>query len=217
MNNKVQKEKNIPTYMRLSFRIFIILLLFCILTYEVLTWWTASMDESVYNWIMNTFAPNFTEVFRAFTNIWSTYWVVIVTLIVTSIFAFKKGYRKYAILVFSTPIIIYIINTIIKNIIQRPRPDILRLITETWYSFPSWHTMHAVALYWLIIILSFFFIKNKTMKLIITIISLAMILWIATSRIYLWVHYFSDVLWWFLISLLYLCIIKNIFFTKKAA
>ena len=217
MNIKVQKEKNIPTYMRLSFRIFIILLLFCILTYEVLTWWTASMDESVYNWIMNTFAPNFTEVFRAFTNIWSTYWVVIVTLIVTSIFAFKKGFRKYAILVFSTPIIIYIINTIIKNIIQRPRPDILRLITETWYSFPSWHTMHAVALYWLIIILSFFFIKNKTMKLIITIISLAMILWIATSRIYLWVHYFSDVLWWFLMSLLYLCIIKNIFFTKKAA
>ena len=203
--------------MRLSFRIFIILLLFCILMYEVLTWWTASMDESVYARIMNTFAPNFTDFFRAFTNIWSTYWVIIVALIISSIFTFKKGFRKYAILVFSTPIIIYIINMIIKNIIQRPRPDILRLINETWYSFPSWHTMHAVALYWLIIILSFFFIKNKTMKLIITIISLAMILWIATSRIYLWVHYFSDVLWWFLLSLLYLCIIKNIFFTKKAA
>ena len=217
MNNIKQKEKNIPTYMRLSFRIFIILLLFCILTYEVLTLWTFVMDESVYTRIMNTFAPNFTEFFRAFTNIWSTYWVIIVALIITSIFAFKKGYRKYAILTFSTPIIIYLLNTIIKNIIQRPRPDILRLITETWYSYPSWHTMHAVALYWLIIILSYFFIKNKTMKFIISIVSLLMILCIATSRIYLWVHYFSDVLWWLLLSLLYLCIIKNIFFTKKAA
>jgi undecaprenyl-diphosphatase len=148
MNKEPLKENTIPMYMRLSFRIFILLLLFWILTYEVLTWWTASMDESVYSWIMNTFSSNFTEVFIAFTNIWGTYWVIILTLILTSIFAFKKGYRKYAILTLSTPIIIYLLNTIIKNIIQRPRPDILRLISETWYSFPSWHTMHTVALYW---------------------------------------------------------------------
>ena len=203
--------------MRLSFRVFLILVLFWILTYEVLIWWTASMDESVYSWIMNTFSSNFTEVFKAFTNIWGTYWVIILTLILTSIFAFKKGYRKYAILTLSTPIIIYLLNTIIKNIIQRPRPDILRLISETWYSFPSWHTMHAVALYWLIILLSFYFIKNRSLKRTISIISLLIMLWVATSRIYLWVHYFSDILWWILLSLLYLFIIKHIFFTKKVA
>ena len=203
--------------MRLSFRVFMLLLLFWILTYEVLIWWTASMDESVYSWIMNTFSSNFTEVFIAFTNIWGTYWVIILTLILTSIFAFKKGYRKYAILTLSTPIIIYLLNTIIKNIIQRPRPDILRLISETWYSFPSWHTMHAVALYWLIILLSFYFIKNRSLKRTISIISLLIMLWVATSRIYLWVHYFSDILWWILLSLLYLFIIKHISFTKKVA
>ena len=203
--------------MRLSFRIFILLLLFWILTYEVLIWWTASMDESVYSWIMNTFSSNFTEVFIAFTNIWGTYWIIIITLILTSIFAYKKKYRIYAILTISTPIIIYLLNTIIKNIIQRPRPDILRLISETWYSFPSWHTMHAVALYWLIILLSFYFIKNRSLKRTISIISLLIMLWVATSRIYLWVHYFSDILWWILLSLLYLFIIKHIFFTKKVA
>ena len=203
--------------MRLSFRVFMLLLLFWILTYEVLIWWTASMDESVYSWIMNAFSSNFTEVFLAFTHIWGTYWVIILTLILTSIFAFKKGYRKYAILTLSTPIIIYLLNTIIKNCIQRPRPDILRLISETWYSFPSWHTMHAVALYWLIILLSFYFIKNRSLKRTLTIISLLIMLWVATSRIYLWVHYFSDILWWILLSLLYLFIIKHIFFTKKVA
>jgi len=175
------------------------------------------MDESVYSWIMNTFSSNFTEVFIAFTNIWGTYWIIILTLILTSIFAFKKGYRIYAILTLSTPIIIYLLNTIIKNIIQRPRPDIIRLISETWYSFPSWHTMHAVALYWLIILLSFYFIKNRSLKRTLTIISLLIMLWVATSRIYLWVHYFSDILWWVLLSLLYLFIIKHIFFTKKVA
>lgn len=203
--------------MRLSFRIFILLLLFWILTYEVLIWWTASMDESVYSWIMNTFSSNFTEVFKVFTNIWGKYWIPIVALILTSIFAYKKKYRIYAILTISTPVIIYLINTVIKNIIQRPRPDILRLISETWYSFPSWHTMHTVALYWLIILLSFYFIKNRSLKRTISIISLLIMLWVATSRIYLWVHYFSDILWWILLSLLYLFIIKHIFFTKKVA
>ena len=94
MNKESLKENTIPMYMRLSFRVFMLLLLFWILTYEVLTWWTASMDESVYSWIMNTFSSNFTEVFKAFTNIWGTYWIIILTLILTSIFAFKKGYRN---------------------------------------------------------------------------------------------------------------------------
>jgi undecaprenyl-diphosphatase len=203
--------------MRLSFRVFILLLLFWILTYEVLIWWTTSMDESVYSWIMNTFPSDFTPIFKAFTHIWGTYWIPIVALILTSIFAYKKKYRIYAILTISTPVIIYFINTVIKNCIQRLRPDILRLISETWYSFPSWHTMHTVALYWLIILLSFYFIKNRSLKRTISLASLFIMACVATSRIYLWVHYFSDILWWVFLSLLYLFIIKHIFFTKKVA
>lgn len=217
MSKQIIDKNNVPTYMRLSFRITILLILFVVLTYEVLSWWTVSMDTSVYIWIMDKFSPELTPIFIAFTHIWGIYWIPIVTLIVASIFAFKKEYRKYTIMVVSTPIIIYLLNTLVKNIIQRPRPDILRLISETWYSFPSWHTMNTVALYWLIILFSCYFIKNKSLKRTISLASLFIMACVATSRIYLWVHYFSDILWWILLSLIYLFVIKHIFFTKKVA
>jgi hypothetical protein len=70
MNKEPLKENTIPMYMRLSFRVSMLLLLFWILTYEVLIWWTTSMDESVYSWIMNTFPSDFTPIFKAFTHIW---------------------------------------------------------------------------------------------------------------------------------------------------
>ena len=214
---KTQWNNNTPTYMRLSVKITLLLIFFAILTYDVLSWWTALMDEWIYNRIMNSFSPNLTPIFIAFTHIWGTYWIPIVALILTAIFAYKKKYRIYAILSISTPVIIYLTNTIIKNIIQRPRPDILRLVTETWYSFPSWHTMHTVALYWLIILLSFHLIKNKSLKRIIIVASLFIMLWVTVSRIYLWVHYFSDIIWWILLSLIYLFVVKDFFFKKRTA
>lgn len=214
---KTQWKKNTPTYMRLSVKITLLLIFFAILTYNVLSWWTALMDEWIYNRIIESFSPNLTPIFIAFTYIWGTYWIPIVALILTAIFAYKKRYRIYAILSISTPVIIYLTNTIIKNIIQRPRPDILRLVTETWYSFPSWHTMHTVALYWLIILLSYHLIKNKSLKRIIIIASLFIMLWVTVSRIYLWVHYFSDIIWWILLSLIYLFIVKDFFFKKRTA
>ena len=87
MKMKTQSENKTPTYMRLSVKITILLIFFLILTYDVLSWWTVLMDEWIYNRIMNSFSPNFTPIFIAFTNIWGTYWIPIVALILTAIFA----------------------------------------------------------------------------------------------------------------------------------
>jgi undecaprenyl-diphosphatase len=76
--------------------------------------------------------------------------------------------------------------------------------------------MQAVALYWLIIILSSQFIKYKWLRIIIYTISLIMILWIATSRIYLGVHYFSDIIWWIIVSTTCLITTKHFLFKKRA-
>jgi len=193
------------------------LVLFLILTYVVIIWITLDFDLTIYYWIMKLFSPFFTWLFLSFTYIWSTYSVILITFMAVLFFIFKKWYRNLAWIVFATPLIIYITNEIIKLIIQRPRPDIFRMVTETWYSYPSWHTMQAVALYWLFILFSSTYIKNKTLKRIINSISLFIIIWISLSRIYLWVHYFSDVLWWILLSIIYLLIIKNFFVKKKVA
>lgn len=102
------------------------------------------------------------------------------------------------------------LNQLLKRIIQRPRPTEYRLIEENGYSFPSGHSMVSAAFYGFFIYLIFKYVKNKHVKCIsITLLSILIIL-IGTSRIYLGVHYTSDVLAGFLISISYLVIFTSI-------
>ena len=91
-------------------------------------------------------------------------------------------------------------------IIQRPRPEDFRLIEETGYSFPSGHSMASMAFYGLIIYFAFKYVKNKNAKIIICTILSLLVLLIGISRIYLGVHYASDVIAGFVLSIAYLVV-----------
>ncbi|QQE72661.1 phosphatase PAP2 family protein [Brevibacillus composti] len=84
-------------------------------------------------------------------------------------------------------------NWLLKWIFQRERPTLHRLIEETGYSFPSGHSMNAIILYGMIGMLCYLFLKNVWPKLLIVFGALLLILLIGNSRIYLGVHYPSDV------------------------
>ena len=102
------------------------------------------------------------------------------------------------------------LNLLLKNIVQRPRPNEFRLIDETGYSFPSGHSMVSMAFYGFLIYLIYKFVKSKRLKWILIIILSALIITIGISRIYLGVHYTSDVLAGFTISVSYLVIYTSI-------
>ena len=94
-------------------------------------------------------------------------------------------------------------------ILQRPRPIEFKIINETGYSFPSGHSMISMAFYGYIIYLIYNNIKNKYLKTaLISILSLLIVM-IGISRIYLGVHYTSDVCAGFLVSISYLIIYIN--------
>lgn len=103
-----------------------------------------------------------------------------------------------------------IINICIKSIFQRPRPIEYRIIEESGYSFPSGHSMASMAFYGFLIYLIYKNIKNKYIKW--TSITLLGLLTVAIgfSRIYLGVHYTSDVLGGFLLTIAYLMIYTSI-------
>ena len=109
--------------------------------------------------------------------------------------------------------IIAILNQVLKRILQRPRPTEFRIIEETGYSFPSGHSMVCMAFYGYLIYLIYKYIKNKYVKCISIVLLSILICSIGISRIYLGVHYTSDVLGGFLISVSYLII--YIMFTNK--
>ena len=98
------------------------------------------------------------------------------------------------------------LNLILKSLLQRPRPTEFRIINETGYSFPSGHSMISMAFYGFIIYLIYEKVKNKYIKWTsITLLSILIVM-IRFSRIYLGVHYLSDVLAGFLFSIAYLIV-----------
>ena len=102
------------------------------------------------------------------------------------------------------------LNILLKNILQRERPNEFRLIDESGYSFPSGHSMVSMAFYGFIIYLVYKYVENKKFKIFLIVLLSALIVFIGTSRIYLGVHYTSDVLAGFLISISYLVIYTSI-------
>ena len=114
--------------------------------------------------------------------------------------------KKIGLSIISNIVIITILNQLLKRILQRPRPTEFRIVEETGYSFPSGHSMVSMAFYGYLIYLIYRYIKNKYVKwTLITILSILICL-IGISRIYLGVHYTSDVLGGFLLSISYLVV-----------
>lgn len=86
-----------------------------------------------------------------------------------------------------------LLNKLLKVAFQRERPDIHPLVVETGYSFPSGHTMGALALYGILVWLLWRHVASPAGKTALIAVCALMYLGIAVSRIYLGVHYPSDI------------------------
>ncbi len=182
----------------LSFMVFITLSILILTKNDIY------LDSLVYNFVSKYISKDLTNIMKYLTYIGSAVMVISITLF-TLIF-FKN--KKYSLFMALDLIIITILQIILKNIFTRSRPININLITETGYSFPSGHSLTAFAFYGLIIYLIYISkIKNK--KIYITLFSI-LILVTGLSRIYLGVHFFTDVIGAFSFSLFYLIIYTSI-------
>ena len=126
--------------------------------------------------------------------------------------------KKIGLSIFANLVTVTGLNQLLKRILQRPRPTEFRIVEETGYSFPSGHSMVSMAFYGYLIYLIYKYVKNKYIKWSLIVLLSCLIVGIGTSRIYLGVHYTSDVLGGFLISVSYLVIyisVVNKFFVGK--
>ena len=147
-----------------------------------------------------------TPIVKIITNSCSA--VALITISLLSIVLIKN--KKIGLSIALNLFITTSLNLILKNILQRPRPTEYRLIEETGYSFPSGHSMVSMAFYGFFMYLIYKYVKSTKLKWISIILLALLILTIGVSRIYLGVHYTSDVLGGFLISISYLVIYTRI-------
>ncbi len=99
---------------------------------------------------------------------------------------------------------------LIKAILRRPRPE-LAFYLEDSFSFPSGHATIAVAFYGFLLFMFLRFVKTQKSKIFFFFAGLFIILMIGFSRLYLGVHYFSDVLGGYLVGFLWLAIAISAF------
>ena len=183
--------------------LFICLIGFCALAEDVFNKEIMKGDIIGYKIVSTFLISDFaTPIAKFITNFGGAIFLVIATI--TSFIVIKN--KKIGISILSNVAIVTVLNQLIKRILQRPRPTEYRIIEETGYSFPSGHSMVSMAFYGYFIYLIYKYVKNKYVKWIsISLLSLLICL-IGISRIYLGVHYTSDVLGGFLISISYLII-----------
>ena len=143
-----------------------------------------------------------TPIAKFITNFGGAIFLIVLTIV---LFIVIKN-KKIGVSIFSNLVIVTILNQLLKGILQRPRPTEYRIIEETGYSFPSGHSMISMAFYGYLIYLIYKYVKNKYIKWISIVVLSLLICTIGISRIYLGVHYTSDVLGGFLISISYLVI-----------
>ena len=186
---------------------FICLFCFLLLAEDVFTKEIIQIDDIVYKFIASHFISNsLTPIVKIITFFGSATWIVIFTII---LFVIIRNKRQN-ILLGTNLCIVTIINQILKHIFKRSRPTEFRIIDESGYSFPSGHSMVSMAVYGYLIYLVYKNIKNKYLKWILIVVLSILIILIGISRIYLGVHYTSDVLGGYLLSVSYLVLFIHI-------
>lgn len=153
-----------------------------------------TFDSMVISFIQGLETPALTVVMKFFTNIGSTISIIVISLLALfflyKVFDYRSELLLFTIVIAGTPII----NSILKEFFHRTRPDLHRLIEIGGYSFPSGHAMNAMAVYGIISFLLWRHLPTRMGRTILIIISSVFILMIGISRIYLGVHYPSDII-----------------------
>lgn len=104
---------------------------------------------------------------------------------------------------------------LIKSIVMRFRPDMMPLIAETGYSFPSGHSVTAVCFYGYLAFLYWAYGKSPVMRRVGIIGAVLMILGIGISRIYLGVHFPTDVIGGYIGGLMWLSLSVLVLYYAK--
>ena len=196
------KKKVLKIAILISFLIVFSLILYTVLKYE-----TNNIDVNGYGYIKDYINDRNTVIANIFSFVGSTFFITL--LCVLSLF-----FKEYRISIISNTLIVVGISETLKHLIGRTRPVGIALIEKTSFSFPSGHSIVSCAFYGLII---YFICKSslgKKLKICLSLLFSMLIILIGLSRIYLGVHYTTDVLGGFSLAIIHLILYIELIYKK---
>ena len=189
----------------------VMLFLFIVLTILTKTHVIRPLDDMVESFVIGIRNDKLTNIMVVITNLSRAYFLISVSIIL--LFILKN--KKHAVLVIINLITVFLTSQLLKLIFHRNRPDGEFLVGAKGYSYPSGHAMVSLAYFTLILYFINKRVKNKTTRILLSVITYVLVLFIGLSRIYLGVHYTSDVLAGFILSIAYMMIFLSIINKKE--
>ncbi len=156
------------------------------------------LDQAVADAVLNIRSLNGIAFFRAITALAGDFWVL-VFLVALPLVWWYRGRRLYAEAIWIAVSGAEMTSFFLKLLVGRERP-LDALAQESTYSFPSGHSVLAIALYGYLLWVAGREIKNFKVRVACQVSLALIIIGIGFSRLYLGVHFFSDVIAGYLVG-----------------
>ncbi|MCM3364900.1 phosphatase PAP2 family protein [Niallia sp. Sow4_A1] len=190
---------------------YIILMIAIIVTFSTVFYLIANLvtsldiitfDDMIIDFIQSFISDDLTIWVERVTFFGSVSFITIALLFITALLLWRKKYALATFFVLTNGIGA-LLNKLLKWFFKRERPDILPVIIEKGYSFPSGHSMGSLIFFGSCAYLCIHIVKSTGHKIIAYVVACLFIILIGISRIYLGVHYPTDVVGGYSIGIAY--------------
>lgn len=152
------------------------------------------IDQMLLEEVITYRSPALTTYFRTITSLGNTGFVFLV-LLLSTIFLYKKGKHRESKIIIASSVLGIGAAFLVKDFVMRPRPYAgFSLVSEGSYSFPSAHATIAITLYFLLFWNASLLVQRKALRIVLRVLSVVIPLSIVLSRVYLGVHFPSDLI-----------------------
>jgi len=152
-----------------------------------------TFDEKVTEFVVGFRSEGLTRYLTFVTHLGDRYAYVAVTVLLAAWFFFRYRSWKFVLQSIGVLLLASLSNVILKQVIHRERPSLEHLVTVNTLSYPSGHSMSAMAFYGFLIYLCLRYQMPRSLRFLSIFFLSLLILSIGVSRVYLGVHYPSDV------------------------
>lgn len=208
---RLSVKKSLASIALLSAELIIVLSLFIcallgfvLIAYRIFNLQNDQFDFLVFDRVTNLVSSPLTKFMQFITFFGNHKFLIPANLLLIVYFLFIKKHRWYSIKVPVIAIGGVLLMFILKQLFNRARPLVPLLEPVQGLSFPSGHALMSMSFYGLLIVLVWENVSNQVWKWILSILLLTFILLIGFSRIYLRLHYFSDVIAGFAAGIIWL-------------
>jgi undecaprenyl-diphosphatase len=195
----------------LSVEMTIVLVLFVIaltafvyITRRVFVLNKTKLDTAVFNYLKAHVSERNNDIMEVFTFLGTHQFLIPANLSLIAYFLFIKKHRWYSIKIPAIALSSLGLMFLLKGLFDRERPTIPLLFHAKGLSFPSGHALMSVTFYGLLIYMIYKSVKNPTLKWTLIGLLIILIMIIGMSRVYLRVHYATDVIAGYCIGFLWL-------------